>query len=76
MTKVDGLMRKVFDELDKLGVGKARVNLYVNGPTTRKQARKVPEKITHLEPVETEDWVEARNKKYEITVFYGGGIEG
>lgn len=76
MTKVDGLLRKVLDELDRLGASRARVSLYVSGPATKKQAKKVLGKITHLDPVETEDWVEAtkRNKvgKYEITVFYGG----
>lgn len=79
MTKVDGLLRKVLDELNGLGVGRARISLYVSGPATRKQARKVLSKITHLDPVETEDWIEAARKnktgKYEITVFYGG-MEG
>ena len=76
MTKVDGLVRKILNELEALGTGYARVSLYMNGPATKKQARKVLGRVTDLAPIEGDDWVEAAKKdecgKYEVTIFYGG----
>ena len=69
MTKIDGLVRRIQNELQKVGAGYARVTIQINGPANPKRARKLIQRITDLEPRESLEWVTAGEKGYEVTVF-------
>ena len=69
MTKIDGLVRRIQNELQKVGAGYARVTIQINGPASPKRARKLMQKITDLEPKETIEWLTAGKKGYEVTIF-------
>ena len=69
MTKIDGLVRRIQNELQKVGAGYATVSIRINGPANPKRARKLMQKITDLEPKESLEWLTAGEKGYEVTVF-------
>lgn len=70
MTKVDGLVRKILNELKALDAGYARITIHINGPASPKRARKLLQKITDLEITEEDERIEATGKSYEIVMFY------
>lgn len=69
MTKIDGLVRRLQEELNKAGAGYATVSIRVSGPASPKRARKLLQRITDLEPRESLEWVTAEKHGYEVTIF-------
>jgi len=70
VTKIDGLVRRLYGELQKAGAGYSKITIQINGPASPRQARKLLHRITDLEPIESREWITAGKKGYEVTVFY------
>ena len=70
MTKIDGLVRRLQGELQKAGAGYSRISIQINGPADPRRARKLLQRVTDLEPIESREWISAGKKGFEVTIFY------